>query len=26
VPNWSDRAYGNRIDDYYGMSSYWGMI
>jgi PRC-barrel domain len=23
VPNWSDRAYGNRIDDYYGMSSYW---
>src|SRR5580658_2940382 len=26
VPNWSDRAYGSRIDDYYGMSSYWGMI
>jgi hypothetical protein len=26
VPNWSDRAYGSRIDDYYGMSPYWGMI
>jgi hypothetical protein len=26
VPNWSDRTYGSRIDDYYGMSSYWGMI
>jgi hypothetical protein len=22
VPNWSDRAYGSRIDDYYGMSRY----
>ena len=26
VPNWSDRTYGSRIDDYYGMSPYWGKI
>jgi hypothetical protein len=26
VPNWSDRTYGTRIDEYYGMSPYWGMI
>ncbi len=25
-PNWSDRAYGNRIDEFYGMPPYWGMI
>jgi hypothetical protein len=26
MPNWSDRTYGNRVDEYYGMSPYWGMI
>lgn len=26
MPNWSDRAYGNRIDEFYGVPSYWGMI
>ncbi len=26
APNWSDRTYGTRIDEYYGMSPYWGMI
>jgi hypothetical protein len=26
TPNWSDQAYGNRIDAFYGMSPYWGMI
>jgi hypothetical protein len=26
VPNWSDRAYGNRIDAYYGMTPYWGIL
>jgi hypothetical protein len=26
VPNWSDRAYGTRIDEYYGQAPYWGMI
>ena len=26
MPNWSDRAYGNRIDNFYGMTPYWGMI
>jgi hypothetical protein len=25
-PNWSDRRYGNRIDEFYGMTPYWGMI
>ena len=25
-PNWADRSYGNRIDDYYGVPSYWGLI
>ena len=25
-PNWSDRSYGKRIDDYYGMPSYWDMM
>ena len=26
MPNWSDRTYGNRIDEYYGLQPYWGMI
>ena len=26
MPNWSDRQYGNSIDSYYGMPSYWGMM
>jgi hypothetical protein len=26
LPNWSDRAYGDRIDEYYGMPPYWGLI
>jgi hypothetical protein len=26
MPNWSDRTYGTRIDDYYGVPPYWGMI
>jgi hypothetical protein len=26
MPNWSDRTYGNRIDEFYGVPSYWGMI
>ena len=26
LPNWSDRGYGNRIDQYYGMSPYWGLL
>jgi hypothetical protein len=26
VPNWSDRTYGSRIDEYYGMTPYWGLI
>jgi hypothetical protein len=26
IPDWSDRTYGNRIDDYYGMPYYWGMF
>ncbi len=25
-PNWADRSYGNRIDDYYGVPSYWGPM
>ena len=25
-PNWKDRSYGNRIDDYYGVPSYWGLM
>jgi hypothetical protein len=24
-PDWADRAYGNRIDSFYGMPPYWGM-
>jgi hypothetical protein len=23
VPNWSDRAYGSRIDEFYGVPPYW---
>jgi hypothetical protein len=26
APNWSDRTYGSRIDAFYGMSPYWGII
>jgi hypothetical protein len=26
APNWSDRTYGNRVDEFYGMTPYWGMI
>jgi hypothetical protein len=26
VPNWSDRTYGNRTDEFYGVPSYWTMI
>jgi hypothetical protein len=26
MPNWSDRTYGSRIDEFYGVPSYWGMI
>ena len=26
VPNWSDRTYGNRIDQFYGMTPYWATI
>lgn len=26
VPDWSDRTYGNRIDEFYGVPAYWGMI
>lgn len=26
LPDWSDRSYSNRIDDYYGMPYYWGMM
>lgn len=26
LPNWSDREYGNRIDAYYGVPPYWGMM
>ena len=26
MPNWSDRSYGNRIDEFYAMTPYWGMI
>lgn len=26
TPNWSDRSYGNRVDQYYGMPPYWGVI
>jgi hypothetical protein len=26
VPNWSDRTYGSRIDEFYGVPSYWTMI
>ena len=25
-PNWSDRTYGNRIDQFYGTTPYWGVI
>jgi hypothetical protein len=26
MPNWSDRTYGNRIDEFYGMAPYWGLV
>jgi len=26
VPNGSDRTYGSRIDEFYGVPSYWTMI
>lgn len=26
VPNWSDRTYGRRIDEFYDVPPYWGMI
>jgi hypothetical protein len=26
LPNWSDRTYGSRIDEFYGVPSYWTMI
>lgn len=26
APNWSDRTYGSRVDEYYGVPTYWGMI
>ena len=26
VPNWSDRTYGSRIDEFYGVPYYWTMI
>ncbi|MEJ0070268.1 MAG: PRC-barrel domain-containing protein [Pseudomonadota bacterium] len=26
VPNWADRAYGRRIDEFYGQSHYWGTL
>jgi hypothetical protein len=26
APNWSDQTYGNRVDEFYGMTPYWGMI
>ena len=26
VPNWSDRTYGSRTDEFYGVPSYWTMI
>ena len=26
TPNWSDRTYGSRIDEYYGVPPYWGLI
>jgi hypothetical protein len=26
LPNWADRAYGNRIDGFYGISPYWGIM
>jgi hypothetical protein len=26
APNWSDRSYGSRIDEYYGLPSYWGLM
>jgi hypothetical protein len=26
APNWADRNYGNRIDTFYGLAPYWGMI
>ncbi len=24
-PNWSDRTYGQRVHDYYGVPPYWGV-
>jgi hypothetical protein len=26
LPDWSDRTYGSRIDEYYGMTPFWGII
>ena len=26
MPNWSDRTYGSRVDEYYGVPAYRGMI
>jgi hypothetical protein len=26
MPNWGDRSYGNRVDDYYGTPYFWGVI
>ncbi|HEX4110890.1 MAG TPA: PRC-barrel domain-containing protein [Stellaceae bacterium] len=26
IPNWSDRTYGNRVDQFYGTTPYWGVI
>ena len=26
VPNWSDRTYGSRTDEFYDVPPYWGMI
>jgi hypothetical protein len=26
MPNWSDRTYGSRIDEYYGVPAYWGWF
>src|SRR6202035_913729 len=26
MPDWSDRTYGTRIDEFYGLPAYWGMV
>jgi hypothetical protein len=26
MPNWSDRTYGSRIDEFYSVPPYWGVI